>query len=530
VRLVLVRVVVRDSQGHAIGNLHKEDFQLFDRGKPQVVTHFSLEQPGLVVASEQKGAEPSGSVEVTGENKVGPAIPERFVAYLFDDVHLKLEDVAVVRIAAEKHLASLKPSDRAAIFSTSGQTVLDSTDDREQLRQALLHLQPRPVASSGVQQCPDISYYMADLIVNRMDAQALGVATQDTLACMFQNNPRFFQEAQEVALNTATAQLSLGDAETRLALSVLRDVVRRMAIFPGKRSIVLVSPGFLTPQLEYDYMETVDRALRSDIVISAIDARGLYTVVPGGDASQQSIGSPATSGFKTQYQVSSAREEAFVLQDLANSTGGIFFQNSNDLVEGFRRVSDTPEYSYTLGFSPQGLKADGSFHVLKVKLTGQDKKLVVDSRRGYYAPKHMADASEEAKREIEEELFSEGEMHDLPVDLHTQFFKPSDTGAKLSVLAHVDVRRLTFQKVGGRNRNDLTIVAGLFDRNGNFITGIEKVLEMRLKDETLEKELKAGVTVKSSFDVKPGSYMVRLVVRDAEKQLMSAESGAVQIP
>jgi hypothetical protein len=53
---------------------------------------------------------------------------------------------------------------------------------------------------------------------------------------------------------------------------------------------------------------------------------------------------------------------------------------------------------------------------------------------------------------------------------------------------------------------------------------------MRLKDETLESKLGSGITLKASFDVKPGSYLVRLVVRDTEAQLLSAENDAVQIP
>jgi len=530
VKLVLVRVVVRDLQGRAIGDLRKEDFQVFDQGKPQVVTHFSVEQPGSIVASELKTAEPDSSPENNGIAKP-PAVAERFVAYLFDDVHLKFGDLAQARNAADKHLESQQPTDRGAIFSTSGQTMLDFTDDRGQLHQTLLRLQPRPITNTIIPQCPDVSYYMADLIINKNDPQALTIATQDALNCQFQNNSQFLAAAQAMALSTASERLLEGDSETQVALSVLKDVVRRMAVIPGQRSIVLVSPGFLTPELEVEFMDIVDRALRSDIVINAIDARGLYTVVPGGnDISQQPIGSPLTEGFKGLYQTQEASQDAFILADLASSTGGVFFHNSNDLLEGFRKASGTPEFYYTLGFSPQKMKADGSFHTLKVKVTSPERKLTVDARRGYFAPKKMADASEQAKREIEEELFSREEVHDLPVNLHTQFFKSSDTDAKLSVLAHVDVRRLAFHRNEGRNRNDLTIVAGLFDRNGNYIMGNEKVVEMRLRDETLEKKLNSGITVKSSFDVKPGSYMVRLVVRDAEKQLMSAESGAVQIP
>src|SRR5438270_8556675 len=39
VRLVLARVVVRDATGHAVGGLHKEDFELFDNGKLQVISN-----------------------------------------------------------------------------------------------------------------------------------------------------------------------------------------------------------------------------------------------------------------------------------------------------------------------------------------------------------------------------------------------------------------------------------------------------------------------------------------------------------
>jgi hypothetical protein len=121
-------------------------------------------------------------------------------------------------------------------------------------------------------------------------------------------------------------------------------------------------------------------------------------------------------------------------------------------------------------------------------------------------------------------------MHDIPAELHTQFFKMSDAEAKLAVLVKVDVRRIRFRKADGRNRNDLTVVSGLFDRNGNYISGNEKIIEMRLRDDTLATRLNSGITVKSSFDVKPGSYVVRMVVRDAEGQTMSAANGAVEIP
>jgi len=70
----------------------------------------------------------------------------------------------------------------------------------------------------------------------------------------------------------------------------------------------------------------------------------------------------------------------------------------------------------------------------------------------------------------------------------------------------------------------------IFDDNGNFVTGGEKILEMKLLDATLERLDRSGITVKSSFDVKPGNYLVRLVIRDKEGESMAARNGAVAIP
>jgi hypothetical protein len=97
-------------------------------------------------------------------------------------------------------------------------------------------------------------------------------------------------------------------------------------------------------------------------------------------------------------------------------------------------------------------------------------------------------------------------------------------------LTRLDLKGMHFRKAEGRNNDNLTIVTGIFDENGNFVTGGEKTVQMRLLDTTYERLSHSGFTVKSSFDVKPGTYMVRLVVRDSEGAQMAARNGAVVIP
>jgi hypothetical protein len=242
---------------------------------------------------------------------------------------------------------------------------------------------------------------------------------------------------------------------------------------------------------------------------------------------------PAYSGdalrIKSQYERDNASMQADVLAEFAAGTGGSFFHNNNDLNEGFQRVAAAPDYYYLLGFSPQNLKLDGGFHALKVSLKAGNG-LNVTARKGYYAPRQLSDAAEQAKQEITEALFSREELRELPIDVHSQFFKPSPETARVTVLVHIDLKTMHFRKADGRNNNNLTIVAALFDRNGNYITGIQKLLEMHLKDETLTMRADPGLTVRNTFDVKPGAYLVRLVVRDSEGQQISAQNGAIEIP
>ena len=530
VKLVLVRAVVRDGQGHAVGNLHQEDFQVFDKGKPQVISHFEVEQPGSLAAKARpkpKEDMSNGTPDDSSSNS-GPtlAVPERFVAYLFDDVHLEFGDLARVREAAERHFSNLRPTDRAAIFTTSGRIVLDYTDDRAQLHATLLRLQPQPISRGIAKDCPDIGYYQADLIFNKHDPQALQVAVQEANSCQstVPGTPPIDPTPMVIAISAGV--VNAGEHESRIALGLLKEVVHGLSRLPGQRSVVLISPGFITPQLEYEYSEIIDRAVRAQVIVNTLDARGLYVIVPGGDISNPSQRLPPPAKGLIEIAAASAQDD--LLAVLADGTGGVFFHNNNDFDEGFRRVADPPEYSYMLAFVPQNLKLDGSFHAIKVTVKSPPK-LNVLSRRGYYAPKNLANPEEQAKQEIEDAMFSQEELHNLPVKLQTQFFKASSDDAKLIVLAHVDIRLMRFRKNDGRNNNILTCVSALFNRNGNLIQGIEKTVTMHLKDETLEHKLGSGITLKTSFDVKPGSYVVRLVVRDAEAQLMSAENGTVEI-
>lgn len=526
VNLVQVRVVVRDEHDNPVPNLRREDFQLFDQGKLQAITNFSVETPQSRVERAQAAAKTQAGD--TPDATAAAGLPERFVAMVFDDEHMKMEDALPVRQAAARFLQSLAASDRVAIYSTSGQVTQDYTSDKEALQKTLLGVIPRSVSQRPVQTCPEMTYYMADQIENRRDPQVLAVATQDVLICQFNNDQSKLAAAQSIAQAMATETLSVGDAENAYAFRHLEDALRALSGRPGERIMVLTSPGFLLTTQTLDEMGIIDRANKANIVINTIDARGLYTPDMG-DISQPGTDTIKTAGFKLSYRSAAQFEQQYVLADFAQSTGGTFFHNNNDLEKGLKLAASAPEVSYMLGFSPQNQKMDGRYHTLKVSLTGK-LKYSIQARRGYYAPRKINDPAEQAKQEIQEAVFSQEEIHDLPLDLQTQYFKTGNEGVHLSVVSHLEVKGIHFRKDEGRNVNELMVATVIFDENGNYVTGGEKILQMHLLDTTYEKLSRTGLNVKSSFDLKPGKYLVRQVVRDSEGAQMAARNGAVSIP
>jgi VWFA-related protein len=523
VNLVLVPVVVRDSEGRSVPNLGKEDFQLSDSGKPQIISKFIVES-----FAAQPAARADGSVERT-EAAAAASAPESFTAFLFDDMHLSFSDLAYSRAAADRYLAAnLKPSDRAAIYSTSGRTILDFTADRAQLHETLLAIRSQSPSTSASTECPPMTYYMADLIENKNDAGALAAAAADAMICAnLQNMENAQAMAEALSRAAARRELSSGELDARSSLLAIRQVIGKMSTMPGRRNIVLVSPGFLTLyDVLSDVTDSIERAIRANVLVSALDARGLYTATP--DITQSNYSQEALTA-RLAYDRASALAQADVMGELAYGTGGTFAQNSNDLDDGFRRTSATADLVYVLGFSPQDLKLDGSYHKLKVTVKSV-KGVTLQVRRGYYASRYATDPAGMVKREIEETFFSREERSDFPIELNTQFFKTSQEDATLVVLARLDVRQLPFRKAEERNLEILTVVSGLFDENGNYLRGSQKTLEMRLRDQTLETLTTSGISVRTEFSVKPGRYAIRLVVRDSEGQMLSARNGAVEIP
>ena len=316
----------------------------------------------------------------------------------------------------------------------------------------------------------------------------------------------------------------LADTQSLYALDVMEGVVNLLAARPGQRSLVLVSPGFLTATRERSINLLIDRALRQNVVVNAIDAAGLYAKVYH-DPILVKRPDLDTQKFRMENEALTVQRD--VLAALAEGTGGTFFHNSNDFDDGLRQTAQAPEVYYVLSFSPQDVKLDGKFHELKITLNTADR-WNVQARRGYFANATLAEKNP-PKNELESMVYSQDERQDLPATVTAQIEKPAGEALTVTVKIHVDIRALQFRKEADRSVDTLTFDTALFDHDGKYVVGKESSLDFRLTDAKLEELLKSGINAQTSFRVAPGTYRIREVVRDTESKKVSALNCNVEV-
>ena len=406
VKSVLVPVVVRDEHGKSIDDLQKQDFAVFDDGKPRPLSGFLVEKHGPLRKTEQ-GVTPAQASAPTTAAAQTVALPGRVTVLVFDDLHLTAEQIPYAQRAATETLdEALNGSDLAAVVTTSGKINSGLTRDRTILTGAITMVRPVLLYRPGTAQCPKLTYYQADLIANKHDGTATADAVQQVTVCnpvsggninrdvstspnamagmTDQNGSDPIVQAAESTVQSAARQmLQIATQDLLTTYATIGDFAMKMARLPGQRTIILISPGF--PPVDPDQREAESRlinlAAQSGVTIDALNASGLIATGLQAEDNAKQIRNPVLTA---EYREREMQNEENAIRELADGTGGTFFHDNNDLAAGFRAMLQAPETVYLLEVPLEGVKQNGTWHRLSVKTDRPGAHL--QARQGYFAP------------------------------------------------------------------------------------------------------------------------------------------------
>ncbi len=532
-------VVVRDQEGRAIAGLDKGDFKIFDDGKEREITAFAVE------TSTRAGAPPavppggtSSVVDAGVPAQVPAAANPRYVAILFDDVHTLQGDLSRTRLAAVRFVKEgLQPGDRAGIFTTSETAAMGFTAEKPKLIEAIQKLQAHPrMSENGIMPCPRITPYQAYLIVS-LDVPALQAAIDEANSCA-ESTPQPPTDLMRTAAAGLTLQLVRAQAEqtwdqarmiSQFTLDEIQHVVDILAKMLGSRVLLLASSGFLAGTLEYEQNRIIDRALAAGVVINALDAKGLFAETPVRTPDQLMYLTAlptSTAVFEATTQGGQLQEANSPLSYLAQSTGGLFFHDSNDLNLGFKELAAVPEVTYLLGFRPGDIR-EGRYHKLSVKLLRKGY-YTVQARRGYFAAKAQP-AAPDPRQKLDQEVMAEDVLAGFPATVATEAGTSPGGHPLIWVTVHVDLRKLTFANKDAHRLQRLTFIAALLDAQGKLVTAKEGRMDLELTETTYTRLIESGVNAKLSLEAAPGAYRLREVVTEALEGKIATSNQPIEI-
>lgn len=528
VELVTVDAVVLDSAGRTVPGLTRDDFDVREEGQPQSIASFEAVR---VLASPET---PQTLVlEGVATNASSPVEPRRVFVVAFDDAHLSAVTAGAARRAVQQFLTdSARAGDLVWLTPISGgagyQAVLP--EGRAELLAALDKLQGRRMADSSTGRVSD---YEAMRIVQR-DEQVMAQVRKRLLDLETVNDPReqFSPSGRDEAAGDRRAALKAGSPElltgriTAQAAQVYSEAVaQRSATFEGlaaalralqaqrgRKAVLLLSEGFIDEPAADKRKELIDAARRANAAIYFVDARGLAGGAWTADADVRAASDVRDAGAVAD----DPRRGSAGADSLALDSGGFSLRNTNDLAGSLERVARESESYYLIGYQPKSDALDGKFR--RIQVTVKREGLEVRARKGYFAPdpRTSAPAASERLRAAAESPLDAG---GIPLRLST-YVTGAAPGGKSSVLlaAEADASGL------GPALETLAVVT----RAG--AEPVRRERTFKVQPDRADPFGAPTTALPCSFELAPGSYDARLVVRDAASGRLGSVRQRFDVP
>jgi VWFA-related protein len=498
-QLVIEAVSVKDKEGKPIEGLTAKDFVVTENGKPQSVAFCEFQK--IADISEAALATPptlqaapaalDAKVEALTRTQISTERPgdiryrdRRLLVMYFDLTSMPVPDQLRAFANAENFIKKkMTPVDRIALMQFEGGAVkvlLDFTDDKDALLTAIQKL----IAGNG----------------QGNDANLADDATADT-------GSAFGQDDSEFSVFNTDRQLS-----------ALQTAATMLGQLNEKKALIYFASGLRLngTDNQAQMRATINAAIRANVAIFSIDARGLVATAPLGDATHGSPGGVGMySGASAVAMNNGFQKSQDTLYALSADTGGKALLDNNDLTVGMVQAQKSFSSYYIIGYYTTNTATDGKFRKISITLKEQSAKL--DYRVGYYAGKQFAKFTvADKERQLEDALMLEDPITELTIAMEVDYFQLNRAEYYVPVIVKIPGSELALARKGGAEHTLIDFIGEIKDEFGVTVQNVRDKVDIKLTGETAAQLAKRPIQYDTGFTLLPGSYTIKVLARDDE--------------
>jgi VWFA-related protein len=499
--LVQIGVIVRDNKG-PVGDLAKEDFTVFDRGKPQAISVFTVESAAVTAQPGISQPLPANTFSDFPQTNVAV---RSVTIVLLDNLNTLsgnghegyetspwwMEDLALANAKAHliEFVETLDPRDRVAIYglSDSLHVLCDFTSERQRLLAIL-------------------KTYDTSSRTNRDQVEP----GQWHTPVPGDFNPLL--DAQALQLAAITNERRADDT-----MAALDAIASHVANLPGRKNLV-----WLTANLPFSGSALARILSPAQIAAYPVDARGLLTrrtpetkwEIDDQLDGVLGRGAPAQSSQPIGIDT---------MQKLADETGGRAFVNTNDLTGAIRHAVEDSGVTYTLGFYIDSDSLDGKFHELKVQVPRPG--LTLRYPKGYFALKDEPATKDERHNNFLVAIKSPLDSAAIPLEVRVdRSNRPVPNSLSLS--GSISIHDVHFTLADKLRVGALDITVLEQDQTGKVLHEAARRINLRFTEGKYSAVLKSGINFREPVPPQPAATTLRVLVQDPT----TAAIGSLIIP
>ena len=502
VRVINIDVVVTDRKGNAITGLTKDDFIIYENGKPQRVSNF------YEVVTRADNPAPQIRTEESPEPRA-PEQPEqlrRKVIIFIDNLSLApFNRNRVFKAMKEFVHATMRPGDQAMVvtWNRSMKIRLPFTGDAKQIEQTLDAIAGE--SALGIQQISDRRQIQTQI----RDAQRF----EEAVAAARGYSQALEHDLRQTVREINALMATLGGVEGKKIMLLtsegfqmqpgrelfysIDDIGREKENWQGVGSTFLESMSFnLSNQIE----SIARSANANNITLYTLHAGGLMGFNEGSAENQQPV-----SASVQQAALSNSTDSLRLMADL---TGGLAVVGTNNFGAAFNRIAQDISSYYSLGYRSGTERVDRQ-RSLEVKT--RNPQYVVRSRRSFVEKSVNSEMSDK----VIANLFYEGSSNDLGIVIRTGPPRQQDNGTFLVPLeAIIPMKGLTLLPRGEEFIGSFSIYIVVADKNGDMSDVQRQTHQVRVPAKSITELEGKYYTYSVDLMMNPGRGKISVGIAD----------------